>query len=243
MTSRIAYNLERTTDPTEEPIDKSSAKLQCHIEAAETFFDNWFDGDAAVDAAGAIPAARFLVEQDAQVALMPQTWQLRLDNWPIGKAYETSHWDVGARHMMDTRYMIGDDWIDLLIHPVQSVTVSYEDTNDATQTWAASNYELQVSKYRSILMKTDKDVDFPTLSTSDPRPITITITAGYSNTTDQATIVLRRAKVPPSAKMAMLMLIAHWFRNKESVLVGSISKEIEQGYKSLIRTIRPERYA
>ena len=217
-TGRLSYNLERTTAPTNEPLDKASVKRQCTIEAAETFFDDWFDGDAT-DGAGAIPAARDLVENDAQVALMPQTWTLRLDEWPT------------------------DDWVDLLIHPVQSVTVSYEDEDDATQTWAASNYELQVSKYRSVLMKTDKDVDFPTLSTSDPRPVTITATAGYSNTTDQPTVAGQRALVPQAAKMAMLMLIAHWFRNKESVVVGTISKEIEQGYTSLIRSVRPERYA
>lgn len=217
MTARLAYNLQRTTAPTEEPVDLCAVKRQCTIEELETYFDDWFAGNPAYTG-GAIAAARAMVEHDAQVALMPQTWTLRLDDWPL------------------------DDWVDLRIHPVQSLTISYEDEDDATQTWAASNYELQRSEYRSIVMKTDKDVDFPDLSTSDPRPVTLTLTCGYSNTTDQTTTVARRALVPHQAKHAILMLVEHWFRNRGSVIVGVASKEIELGYKSLIESIRPSRY-
>lgn len=218
MSGRLDYNLQRTTAPTEEPITLEAAKRQCSIDREETFFDVWLAGDDE-DSIGAIAAARELVEYDARVAIMPQTWTLRYDAWPDG------------------------DWIDLLIHPAQSVVVTYDDLNDATQTWAAANYQLQRGRYRSLLMKTDKDADYPDLSSSDPRPVQIVITAGYSNTTDHITPAARRNQVPHAARMAMLMLIGHWFRNRESVLIGTISKEIEQGYRSLIETIRPVRYA
>ncbi len=219
MTGRLSYNLQRTTDPTEEPVTIDMVKRQCTIEVDETYWDEWIDGEFNGDTWGVIAAAREQVEYDARVAIMPQTWNLRLDEWP------------------------DDDWVDLKVHPVQSVTVAYEDLDDATQTWAAGNYEVQRSRYRSLLMKTDKDVDFPDLSTSDPRPVNITITAGYSNTTDHTTPVARRNQVPRAVGMAILMLCGHWFRNRESVLVGTISKEIDQGYHSLLRTIRPTRYA
>lgn len=217
---RLAYNLQRTVDPTEEPISLAEAKRQCEVDDAETAFDSWFEGDADTNF-GAIGAAREQVEYDANVVLMPQTWVQRMDAWPDG------------------------DWIDLRVHPVQSVTVSYEDLNDATQTWAASNYELQKGRFRSLLMKTDKDATFPDLSTSDPRPVSITIVAGYSNTTDQTTIIARRNKVPRTLRLAMLMLVSHWFVTKEAVQVGfgGTVTQIPHGYRDLVSSQRPMRYA
>jgi uncharacterized phiE125 gp8 family phage protein len=44
--------------------------------------------------------------------------------------------------------------------------------------------------------------------------------------------------VPPQAKTAMLMLAAHWYESRSSVLAGSISKEIEFGVKSLLDSIK-----
>lgn len=48
--------------------------------------------------------------------------------------------------------------------------------------------------------------------------------------------------VPASIISAMHMLISHWYNNRESVLVGSISKEIEFGVKSLVSAYMPGEY-
>lgn len=39
------------------------------------------------------------------------------------------------------------------------------------------------------------------------------------------------------AKQAVLMLAGHWYENRESVLVGTISKEIEHAYTSLVSSL------
>ena len=45
---------------------------------------------------------------------------------------------------------------------------------------------------------------------------------------------LSGASVPEGLKQAMLLLIGHWYENREAVLVGTISKEIELSYNALV---------
>lgn len=44
------------------------------------------------------------------------------------------------------------------------------------------------------------------------------------------------------AKQACLMLLGHWYENRETVLVGTISKEIERSYGDLIESLKLYRY-
>jgi uncharacterized phiE125 gp8 family phage protein len=44
--------------------------------------------------------------------------------------------------------------------------------------------------------------------------------------------------VPSQIRHAILMLVAHWYDRRESVLTGSISKEIEFGVHSLLDSCR-----
>lgn len=214
----LPYTLERTVAPTPEPITRDSAKHQCSIELGETAFDPWFEsGEGNV---GAIARARELVEFDTGACLMNQTWALRLDRLPSGGL------------------------IELIRHPVRSISsVVYYDADDVSTTLAASNYELIRGRFFSYLVKADLNAVWPTISTSKHKPVTITYVAGYPDPATDTTDVLKRAKVPECAKGGMLVLLAHWFRNRESVLVGSISKEIEQGYKDLISPICQPRYS
>jgi len=52
--------------------------------------------------------------------------------------------------------------------------------------------------------------------------------------TDAGTGTFFVGEVPGSIKRAMLMLIGHWYRNRESVLAGSISKEIEMSVEACL---------
>jgi uncharacterized phiE125 gp8 family phage protein len=73
------------------------------------------DDDTLVD--GYITAARQWVEERTRRALITQTWDLWQDGWPDG------------------------DTFTLPMAPLQSVThIKYVDEDDATATWAASNY-------------------------------------------------------------------------------------------------------
>lgn len=46
------------------------------------------------------------------------------------------------------------------------------------------------------------------------------------------------AVVRRSTKQAILMLVAHWYANRETVLVGTVSKEIEMGAFALLQNER-----
>jgi uncharacterized phiE125 gp8 family phage protein len=45
-----------------------------------------------------------------------------------------------------------------------------------------------------------------------------------------------------TAKQACLLLIGHWYANRETVLVGTISKSIEFAYSELIEALKTNRY-
>jgi uncharacterized phiE125 gp8 family phage protein len=94
----------------------------------------------------------------------------------------------------------GDDWCDLAhlpVRPVQSVaSLAYIDTNGASQTLAASVYELRgdaiVLKYGQV---------WPTMQKGSL--ITLTAVVGYD-------------EVEPAVKQAILLRIADLYENRES---------------------------
>jgi len=55
--------------------------------------------------------------------------------------------------------------------------------------------------------------------------VTIEFTCGYGNTA---------ADVPENTKQAIKLLAAHWFTNREGVLVGTISRELEFAVSALL---------
>lgn len=50
-------------------------------------------------------------------------------------------------------------------------------------------------------------------------------------------------EIPRAAKRAMLMLLAHWYRNRESVIAGTISKEIEFSVDACLKQLGWGSYA
>lgn len=224
----MEYAFEITTQPTAEPITVEAAKRQCSIEVSETHFDDWFGADviAADKIPGAIGSARALVESDARVRLMPQTGVLRFPSW---------------EQLVELTRRGAPEALDLREHPVRAIaSVKYYDGDDVQQTLSAGSYQLLRSRFRSYIASTLSTSSLPSFNTARALPIEITLTLGYSIAADSP--LVQRAAVPPAAAMAIKMLLGHWFKNRESVLTGTISKEIEQGYLSLINTIRPRRY-
>jgi hypothetical protein len=64
---------------------------------------------------------------------------------------------------------------------------------------------------------------WPTIE--DYSTVTVTYTAGFATT-------------PPEIDQTMLLLIGHWYRNREAVVVGSITKEIEYAIEALAGPFR-----
>jgi uncharacterized phiE125 gp8 family phage protein len=101
-------------------------------------------------------------------ALVTQTWQMGLADWPAASA------------------MV------LPVPPVQAVTsVSYFDAGNAPQVLAAENYRLVASESRALIELVD-GVGWPeSYSRSDA--ISVTFTAGYGDTADDVPEPIRQA--------------------------------------------------
>ena len=113
--------------------------------------------------------------------------------------------------------------------PLSSVThLKYIDTDGTLQTWSSSNYEVDEARDCIWLAYT---VDWP--ATRDiQNAVQIRAVFGHAATDEELEL----------AKQAILLLVGHWYKFRESVLVGSISKEIEFGYTSIVERLMHRSY-
>jgi len=114
-------------------------------------------------------------------------------------------------------------WIGLPLPPVQSITsITYRDASGAPVVWGAGNYSLGADKHWCPRIIRAPGVSWPG-TWSEPEAVTIRAVHGYESPAD----------VPEPLRQAMLLLIGHWFANREVVLTGTISKEIEFAVEAL----------
>ena len=133
-----------------------------------------------------ILAAREHVEAFTRRALVTQTWDLKLDGFP--------------------------SVIRVPRPPLQSITsISYIDSNGATQTWAAANYSVDTSSQPGRI-EPAYGISYPTLR-GVPNAVTIRFVAGYG----------AAAAVPQSVKQAILLFVAHLYENREPVSPAAMS--------------------
>mgnify|MGYP001201291583 CR=1 FL=1 len=105
--------------------------------------------------------------------------------------------------------------------PVASVSsVKYIDADGVLQT-------LDASKYTADTLADPCEI-VPAYGESWPstRAVPNAVTVEY-------VVGVAAEQVDPRAKMAMLLTVAHWYENRESVLVGTVSKEIELAFRHL----------
>lgn len=117
----------------------------------------------------------------------------------------------------------------LPVWPVQSLTsVTYIDANNATQSIDLATISTRLPARGFARIARARWEDWPsTLDTPDA--VEIRFVAGFGAT---------EASVPEEFKQAILLLVSHWFENREGVLTGSASKEVEFAVSALIDTIR-----
>lgn len=165
--------------------------------------DNYYDSQLDI----LIDVARRRVEQDTRRSLITQTHVLSMDTFP------------------------SNGIIELPTAPVQSVTsVTYVDTNDATQTLSASTYSVDSNNTPSRIVIND-DESFPTVR-AHYDDIKVTYVSGYGSTV---------ASVDPVAKFAILMLVSHLFNSPSVTSHGSVNI-VPIGYESLIDSLKWGQY-
>ena len=109
--------------------------------------------------------------------------------------------------------------------PLQSVTsLTYRDSS-GTETMMAENTDYLVdleSDVGQIILP--YGISWPSFTKYPVNPIKARYTAGYSATNE----------IPKSIKQAVLLLIGHWYANREAASAESVSREIEFSVKALL---------
>lgn len=113
--------------------------------------------------------------------------------------------------------------IRLAVSPVRSVSsVTYLDTAGTSTTLAASNYRVD-SDSEPARIEEAYATAWP-VTRGVVNGVTIDYPAGYATAAD----------VPQSMKHCLLLLIGHWFENREAVNVGNIVSTFPLAVQSLI---------
>lgn len=113
--------------------------------------------------------------------------------------------------------------IELPKPPAVSVTsIMYYDESGDSQTLASSKYILDSDSEPARIAEAPNQ----TWPSAQPRinAVTVTYTAGYGGEGD----------VPAALKAAMLLLIGHYYENRESVITGTIATELPMAVQSLV---------
>lgn len=124
------------------------------------------------------------------------------------------------------------DYIDLpRAKPLASVTsVTYTDDNDDSNTFASSNYVVDTSRWPGRLRLRD-GVSWPSDDLAESSPIVITYVAGYASV----------ASIPQRYKQAILLLVGHWYENRENVMTtGAVPKSMPLAWESIVAAARWE---
>lgn len=96
--------------------------------------------------------------------------------------------------------------VTLPVEPVRSVVVTYTDAGGDEQTLDAANYSLTAWPSMATELRLDEDLVRPALDRVD-YPVRVSISAGYADVD----------AVPAPLKTAILMIVAHWYKNREAV--------------------------
>lgn len=157
------------------------------------------DDDALVS--GLITAAREFVENQTHRAFVDRELELVLDHFPCRE-------------------------IVFPVTPVISVdSVKYDDDDGNEQTVDTDDYQVDLVSEPARIWPS---VDFTWPSTvGNPNALRILFTAGYGDDgASGGSPADTAANVPQIAKQAILMIVAHWYANRETVLVGEDAREI-----------------
>lgn len=116
--------------------------------------------------------------------------------------------------------------------PLQSVTyIKYYDEDSVEATFSSAAYYVDtVSEPGRVMLKSD--YDWPSATLREVNGVVVRFIAGWTSADN----------VPETIRQAILLVIGHWYENREGVLVGTVSKEIELGVTRLLDIERAMRF-
>ena len=116
--------------------------------------------------------------------------------------------------------------------PLYSVTsIKYYDTADVEATLSTSIYYADtIATPGAIRLKYNQTWPSTVLRTYNA--VVVRFVAGYA--TDE--------EVPQNFKQAMLLLVGHWYENREAVTLGTVSRQLELAVRTLLEIDRTFEY-
>lgn len=127
-------------------------------------------------------------------------------------------------------YFVDDlsaDEILLPVAPVQSTTsITYIDPAGATQTLGAGNYATVGRRYWTAIVPT-VNATWPEVR-DQAESVTVRFVAGHSSTNP----------VPEPIRQAILMLVGHFYENRETVVIGQAPSVVPMSYEFLLADYR-----
>ena len=152
----------------------------------------------------------------------------RLVEERTGRTYIAQSRRLMMRTFTDSRYVHGRR-----IYPRRTpivgssgVTITYTDSAGATATLPTSDYHVSANEHPSRISEADGATWPATRNTDDD--VTVNYTCGV-------------ASVPPTVKLAVNMLVGHWYNNREATAERA-AQEIAWGLDSLLGPEMVERY-
>lgn len=136
------------------------------------------------------------------IACFAQTWENYFDEFPCGEYNE------------------------LVLYPFNATAVTsvkYYDTVNTLQTWASTNYEVDLYAL-PVTIEAGYYFYYPT---TYPRKdaITVKFNCGYASWD----------LIPEQLRLAMQMMISHWYENRQDVVIGRTVSEIPQTSEFLLQ--------
>lgn len=132
---------------------------------------------------------------------------------------------------------IADQWpsgdtVELRPWPLQSVaSIKYTDDDGVTTTWASTNYLVDTySEPGRVRLKSD--ASWPSTTLQELNGLAIQFVAGFGAS---------GSAVPAPLRQAMLILVGHWYENRELALTtGAMASEIPFTVRALMAPWRRE---
>lgn len=202
-----------STSATTTPLTR--AQVKSHLNVSTTVDDAYIDT--------LLSAATRYVEDRTNQCLINQTRKLKMRGF-YDRRY-VHQIDESAYQTGIPRYTITPPR-----GPLSSVTsITYVNTQGTTTTLASSDYSVSADNPGRI--SEAYNATWP--DTRDQQDsVVVTYVAGHGST---------QSSVPETARHAVKLLCAHWYRNREAV-VGTVSKELELGVGALLGHETVEQY-
>ncbi|WP_422363177.1 head-tail connector protein [Pyruvatibacter mobilis] len=212
--------LSLTTGPAVEPLSLSDAKEQLEFDGS--------DRDDFIEAL--ITSARQRCEKYTGRALITQTWTMYMDRWPDAGWGSKAPWWQGVRDGAVSELTGGRQALTIPKAPLQNITSikTYDDSDTATTLASSAYYVDTATQPGRVVLRDSAATPTPTRVANG---LEVVFVAGYGDAASD---------VPSALVQGMKMLVAHWFENREQVVIGASVSQIPDGVQATWRDYKLE---